>query len=83
MSGQGNPNKARQLSEEEEEIIWKSEKLGGKNPESLIHTIHTIFLLTQQYGIREGQGHHGKRLQDFRITKGDGGLEFMACYGVC
>ena len=32
------PNKARQLSEEEEEILWKSEKLGGKTPESLIHT---------------------------------------------
>ena len=32
-------NKARQVSEEEEEILWKSEELGGKTPESLIHTM--------------------------------------------
>ena len=33
------PKKGRQLSEEEEEILWKSEKFGGKTPESLIHTM--------------------------------------------
>ena len=32
------PNKARQVSKEEEEILWKSGKLGGNNPESLIQT---------------------------------------------
>ena len=37
------PKKARQLSEEEEEILWKSEKLGGKTPESLIRTYPTIW----------------------------------------
>jgi len=31
-------NKARQVSQEEEEILWKSGKLGGNNPESLIQT---------------------------------------------
>ena len=33
------PKKGRQLSEEEEEILWKHEKFGGKTPESLIHTM--------------------------------------------
>ena len=33
LGGRGKrPNKARQLSKEEE-IFWKSEKLGGENPE--------------------------------------------------
>ena len=37
LAGRGKrPNKARQLSEEEEEILWKNEKLGGKTAESLI-----------------------------------------------
>ena len=69
------PNKARQVSEEEEEILWKSEKLGGKNPESLIQTMW--WLLTEQFGLRGRQEHHGMRLEDFRIMKGDDGLEFV------
>ena len=37
LAGRGKrPNKARQVSEAEEEILWKSGKLGGNNPESLI-----------------------------------------------
>ena len=43
LAGRGKrPNKARQVSEEEEEILWKSGKLGGNNPESLIQTDWTI-----------------------------------------
>ena len=39
LAGRGKrPNKARQVSEEEEEILWKSGKFGGNNPESLIQT---------------------------------------------
>ena len=39
LAGRGkHPNKARQVSEEEEEILWKSGKLEGNNPESLIQT---------------------------------------------
>ena len=37
LAGHGKrPNKARQVSEEEEETLWKRGKLGGNNPESLI-----------------------------------------------
>jgi len=68
-------NKARQLPEEEEERLWKSEKLGAKTPESLIHTMW--WSLTQQFGLRGRQEHHVMRLEDFRIMKGDDGLEFV------
>ena len=53
LAGRGKrPNKARQVSEQEEEI-------------------------TQQFGLRGRQEHHGMRLEDFRIMKGDDGLEFV------
>ena len=43
LAGRGKrPNKARQVSEEEEEILWKSRKLGGNNLESFIQTDWTI-----------------------------------------
>ena len=75
LAGRGKrPNKARQLSEEEEEILWNSEKL-GETPESLIHTMW--WLLTQQFGLRGRQELHGMRLEDSRIMKGDNGLEFV------
>ena len=35
------------------------------------------WLLTQQFGLRGRQEHHGMRLEDFRIMKGDDGLEFV------
>ena len=65
LAGRGKrPNKARQLSEEEEEILWKSEKLGGKTPESLIHTMW--WLRTQQFGLRGRQEHHGTETGGFQ-----------------
>ena len=30
------PNKARSLTEEEEEVLWEAEKFGSKTPEALI-----------------------------------------------
>ena len=68
-------HKARQLSKEED-ILWKSEKLCGKTPQSLIHTMW--WLLTQQFGLRGGQEYHGMRLEDFRIMKGDDDLELWS-----
>ena len=51
LAGRGMcPNRARQLSEDEEDILWKSEKLRGKTPASLIHTMW--WLLTQQFDLR-------------------------------
>ena len=48
------PKKARELSQEEEEILWKSGKLCGKTPGSLIHTMW--WLLTQKFGLRQKAG---------------------------
>ena len=42
------PNKARQVSEQEKEILWKSGKLGGNNPESFIQTDWTSIPWTVQ-----------------------------------
>lgn len=67
-------NKARQVSVEEGEILWKSETLGGTNPESLIQTM--CWPLTQQFGPRGRQEHLGMRLEEFRTMKGDDGLDF-------
>jgi len=51
LDGHGKrPKKVRQVSEEEDEILWKSETLGGTNPESLIQTM--CWPLTQQFGPR-------------------------------
>ena len=69
------PNKARQVSAEEEEILWKTGKFGRQSPEALIQTMW--WLLTQHFGLRGRQEHHGMRLNDFRILKGDDDLEFV------
>ena len=75
-SGKGKrPNKARQVSKEEEEELWSSEKLGYKTPESLIQTMW--WLLTQHFGLRGRQEHHGMRMEDFRISRGDDNTEFV------
>ena len=75
LADRGNrPNIARQLSEVEEEILWKSEKLGGKTQNPWFHTMWC--LLTEQFGLPWRQEHHRMRLEDFRIMKGDDGLEF-------
>ena len=46
--------------------FWKSGKIGGNKPESLIKTMW--WLLTQHIGLRG-------RLEDFRIMNGDNGLK--------
>ena len=68
-------NEAWQLSEEEEEILWNSEKLGFKTPEFFIHTMS--WLPTQQFGLSGKHEHHGMRMEYFRIMKGDDDLEFV------
>ena len=35
------------------------------------------WLLTQHFGLRGRQEHHGMRLEDFRIMNSDNGLEFV------
>ena len=62
QSGMGKrPNKARSLTEEEEEVLWEREKFGSKTPGALISS--TWWLLTQFFG--------------FQLCKNDEGMEFM------
>lgn len=75
-SGRGKrPNKARQLSQEEEEILWEKEKLGSKTPETLVQTMW--WLLTQYFGLRGRQEHHQMKMDDFSIVQADNGVSYI------
>ncbi|XP_028401230.1 uncharacterized protein KIAA1958-like [Dendronephthya gigantea] len=75
-SGRGKrPNKARQLSQEEEEILWEKEKLGSKTPEALVQTMW--WLLTQHFGLRGRQEHHQMKMGDFSIVEADNGVAYI------
>ena len=64
QSGMGKrPNKARSLTEEEEEVLWEAEKFGSKTPEAL--TSSMWWLLTQFFGLRGRQEHHAMKMEDF------------------
>jgi hypothetical protein len=68
-------NKARGLSEEEEEVLWEANKLGKNSPESLVNTIWWI--LTQYFGLRGRQEHHSMKVDDFAVRKDDDDQEYV------
>jgi len=43
------PNKARSSTENEEELLWKAEKIGFKTPDALVSSMW--WLLTQFFGL--------------------------------
>ena len=59
------PNKARSLTEEEEEVLWEAEKFGSKTPEALISSMW--WLLMQFFGLRGRQEHHTMKMEDFQL----------------
>ena len=69
------PNRARSLTEEEEEVLWEAEKIGFKTPEALISS--PWWLLTQFFGLRGRQEHHAMKMVDFQLCKNDEGMEFV------
>ncbi|CAH3024027.1 unnamed protein product [Porites evermanni] len=76
QSGMGKrPNKARSLTEEEEEVPWEAEKFGSKTPEALISSMW--WLLTQFFGLRGRQEHHAMKMEDFELCKNGEGMEFV------
>ena len=76
QSGMGKrPNKARSLTEEEEEVLWKAGKFGATTPEALTCTMW--WLLTQFFGLRGRQEHHSMMMEDFQLCKNDEGVEFV------
>ena len=51
LAGRGKrPKKARNLTKEEEEVLWKDKKFGKETPEALISTM--CWLLTQHFRLR-------------------------------
>ena len=76
QAGRGKrPNKARPLTQEEEELLWKEKKFGDESPEALINSVW--WLLTQYFGLRGRQEHHSMKLEDFQLCKDDNGVEFV------
>ena len=67
------------MNKEEEESLWAAGKLGNSNPESLINTIW--WELTQFFGLRGRQEHHGMKLEDFELLTDDNGVEFVQFNG--
>ena len=65
QSGRGKrPNKARNLTKEEE-VLWKENKFGCKTPEALVNTMW--WLLTQYFGLRDRQEHREMKMDDFQL----------------
>ena len=76
QAGRGKrPNKARNLTKEEEELLWKENKFGSTTPEALVNTMW--WLLTQHFGLRGRQEHHDMKADDFQLCKDDNGVEFV------
>ena len=69
QSGMGKrPNKARSLTEEEEEVLWEAEKFGSKTPDqALISSMW--WRLTQLFGLCDRQEHHAMKMEDFQLCK--------------
>ena len=69
------PNKACSLTVEEEEVLWECGQLGSHSPSSIINTLW--WKLTQHFGLRGRQEHHGMKLEDFMLKLADGGKEYL------
>ena len=76
QAGRGKrPSKARNLTKEEEEVLWKESKFGSTTPEALVNTMW--WLLTQHFGLCVRQEHHVMEVDDFQLCKDDNGVEFV------
>ena len=76
QAGRGKrPNKARNLTKEEEEVLWKESKFRSTTPEALVNTMW--WLLIQHFGLRGRQEHHDMKVDDFQLCKDDNGVEFV------
>ena len=56
----------------------RRKKFSGRARNSVVKLQNPMWWpLTQQFGLRGRQEHHGMRLEDFRTMKGDDGFEFV------
>ena len=65
------PNASRALSNEEEEILWSTGKLGRSNPQSLLHTVW--FMNMQHFGLRGRQEHTTMTMENFLFMNDENG----------
>lgn len=76
LAGKGKlPNRARSLTMEEEEVLWKCGQLGVETPRAMINTLW--WLLTQHLGLRGRQEHHEMKVEDFTLDRDNLGNEFI------
>ena len=69
------PNACHSLSDEEEEVLWKSKKLGPYSPMSLLHTMW--YYNTQYMGLRGCQEHTTMMLEDFEEHVSPNGVKYI------
>ena len=60
-------NKADALSDEEEEKLWDTGILGGKNPKSFNYPV--FYVLSQQYGTRGCQEYHQLQIEHLKHVR--------------
>ena len=76
MDGKGKvPNRARNLSEAEENIIWKSGQLGCNSFRSLIQTVWWNNCL--HFGIRSREEHHSLKIEQFLLETDENGRRYI------
>ena len=63
------PKKARSLTEEEEEELWKARKFGAETLEAV--TCPMWWLLTQFFSLHSHQEHYGMKMGDFQLCKNE------------
>ena len=69
------PNASRALSNEEEEILWSTGKLGRSNPQSLLHTVW--FMNMQHFGLRGRQEHTTMTMENFLFMNDENGEKYV------
>ena len=69
------PRASKALTTEDEGLLWSKGLFGSQSPKSLIATMW--FLLTQHFGLRGCQKHHGMYAEDFSFSKDNNGVEYI------
>ena len=74
--GKGNkPNRARSLTDAEEEELWASGQLGFHSPRSLVNTVFFTFCMGN--AMRGREKHHSMQIEDLEIQTTDEGKRYI------
>ena len=76
IEGKGKvPNRARSLSNEEVEVLWRGRQLGGSTPRSLVQTMWWNNCL--HFAMRSREEHYNILMEDFEIKFDEGGRKYI------